>query len=745
MTAVAPPRDRTPDAMEGSTVERRWEFAAELGLLALAVGTTTGFARLFVGWEFLERLLPTVLLAWAIPLALRRAGAGVGFAMAVQGLVATAALTIQFAPGTHTLGIPSPTSVSALAAAVRDSFAEFSDLVAPVAVSDGFLVVIAAGLWVFALFADTAAMRYRGTVQAAVPYTSVFLTVGILARTGGRTAAAVGFAAGLATYSLTQRGRIALDRRWVNRVHRARGARSTATGAALLATAATAAGLIVTPLLPGGTEPVLDLRQVGSGPGSRTVVSPFVGIRSLLGPRSDQVVFTVAAQEASYWRLTALDRFDPQRDIWVSSGTYSRTDGDLTTEPGPPGRVLQQQFEVDGLGGPWLPGAYSPRWIEADTSVGFDERSSSIIRRGAADSPVSYRLESVIPDFAGELGSEPGPSASTELDPVYEEIPELDPRVLRVVEETTAGASGRVARLLALQNWFRSQFAYDEGVDYSETADPLQAFLEQRRGFCQQFSSAFALLARSMGFPSRVAVGFTPGDPSADSQPGQQLRVVRGRHAHAWPEVHLEGVGWVPFEPTPQRGDPQSVAHTGVAPAQAAPPAAAPGATETPTTAVAPRSPQTGGGNESPTDTGDSGGSGPGPSARGALVAAGLMVLAALIAAAVLVNRRGRGPVTEPAEGPRADVDRAWTRAVEALGSAGFVHSPTETPLEFAARVTPGTIAEHVAELAELRTRSGFGPQVPTAAEVEQAQNRSEQIVNALGSPASEPQPAGID
>ena len=122
------------------------------------------------------------------------------------------------------------------------------------------------------------------------------------------------------------------------------------------------------------------------------------------------------------------------------------------------------------------------------------------------------------------------------------------------MHDVVAGADGPMAQMLALQHWFRSEFDYDEDVDYSDRSDPLAAFIEERRGFCQQFSSAFALFARALGLPSRVAVGFTPGDATSDATGALEF-VVRGRHAHAWPEVHFAGVGekrlllaWAPLQ-----------------------------------------------------------------------------------------------------------------------------------------------------------------------------------------------------
>ena len=88
----------------------------------------------------------------------------------------------------------------------------------------------------------------------------------------------------------------------------------------------------------------------------------------------------------------------------------------------------------------------------------------------------------------------------------------------------------------------------------------MQEFLAQRRGYCEQFAGTFAAFARVLGLPSRVAVGFTPGELRDDGR-----YYVQDKHAHAWPEIYFDGLGWVPFEPTPARGNPAAVQYTGVA------------------------------------------------------------------------------------------------------------------------------------------------------------------------------------
>jgi transglutaminase-like putative cysteine protease len=131
-------------------------------------------------------------------------------------------------------------------------------------------------------------------------------------------------------------------------------------------------------------------------------------------------------------------------------------------------------------------------------------------------------------------------------------LPALPSSVETLAHAVTADAQGPLAQGELLVNWFRSgQFHYtlDPPVSPPGT-DPLVSFLTQTRsGSCEQFAGAFVVLARSLGLPSRVVVGFTAGSYSG---PGQVT--VRGADAHAWPQVYLGSrAGWVSFEPTPQQ------------------------------------------------------------------------------------------------------------------------------------------------------------------------------------------------
>ena len=131
-------------------------------------------------------------------------------------------------------------------------------------------------------------------------------------------------------------------------------------------------------------------------------------------------------------------------------------------------------------------------------------------------------------------------------------LPTLPLSIEALARTVTAGAQGPLAQAELLVNWFRSgQFHYTLDPPAAPAGtDPLVSFLTQTRsGSCEQFAGAFVVLARSLGLPSRVVVGFTAGRYSG---PGEVT--VRGADAHAWPQVYLgQRAGWVSFEPTPQQ------------------------------------------------------------------------------------------------------------------------------------------------------------------------------------------------
>lgn len=168
---------------------------------------------------------------------------------------------------------------------------------------------------------------------------------------------------------------------------------------------------------------------------------------------------------------------------------------------------------------------------------------------------------------------------SAELLAPYVAVPEQDRAVQDAATEAieTAGAAGAddATRAAALAAWFHGNgFVYDEsapgsfdgagadgGGDASSAAasegpmTTVNAFLTERRGYCIHYAAAFTLMARSLGIPTRIAIGYASqaagGDADADATDAAARTFVSGQDLHAWPEVWIDDVGWVAFEPTP--------------------------------------------------------------------------------------------------------------------------------------------------------------------------------------------------
>jgi transglutaminase-like putative cysteine protease len=239
--------------------------------------------------------------------------------------------------------------------------------------------------------------------------------------------------------------------------------------------------------------------------------------------------------------------------------------------------------------------------------------------------------------------------------------------------EAVGEHTNRFEQASALQAWFRSEggFEYDIQVPESGTSSSeLINFLEVRVGFCQQYATTMAVMARALGIPSRVATGFTPGERVEDGS-----YVVRAHDAHAWPELYFEGAGWVRFEPTP-------AGRTGVAPEWTQVPADdGAAATDTPG--------QLGPTAQLPEDLldpnldpgGGVAGSSGGPPSQLLPIAGGVLAAAVLVSlpwGAAWIHRQLRW--RRAAGHPIGEAEAAWIDLRDAAADCGLGWAPSSTP-----------------------------------------------------------------
>src|ERR1017187_1886400 len=130
----------------------------------------------------------------------------------------------------------------------------------------------------------------------------------------------------------------------------------------------------------------------------------------------------------------------------------------------------------------------------------------------------------------------------------YLRIPSLDPRIPELAQSMTAAATSDLGRARALEQGLRTGYGSTLELPQQESKDPLADFLfTRRKGHCEYFASAMAVMLRNLGIPARLATGFQSGTYN----PISELWLVRASDAHSWVEAWIPGHGWTTFDPTP--------------------------------------------------------------------------------------------------------------------------------------------------------------------------------------------------
>ena len=327
----------------------------------------------------------------------------------------------------------------------------------------------------------------------------------------------------------------------------------------------------------------------GKGSGASAGDAPIIKVNPIADlqrdlTRSDDVPvlsYRTDAAAPEYIRIATLDQFNGE--TWTLEDMRASEDQQAAAGlPLPPGlsdavarTEVNYAIDVGALDTPRLPLPYPASSVAIEGDWRWDEQTFDVfspVENGSAFNQ-SYLADALaIAPTVDQLRAAPSPDTS--MDPLLELPTEVDVLLAPLAVEVTAGApESDYDRALALQNWFLTEFEYSLATVEGNRTDALEAFLADRSGYCEQFSATMALMARTLGIPSRVQVGFTPAsverEDDTDSETEEWLITVHD--AHSWPELWFEGVGWVRFEPTPGGGD------GGAAPEYAPPPASSDG------------------------------------------------------------------------------------------------------------------------------------------------------------------------
>ncbi|MFE0643461.1 DUF3488 and DUF4129 domain-containing transglutaminase family protein [Streptomyces sp. NPDC058877] len=529
-----------------------------------------------------------------------------------QTVVALLSLTVFFAREQAVLWcLPGPRVLDHAAELFRAGAEDVGRYAIPAPDTEGIRLMLIGGVVAIGLLVDALAVTFRKAAPAGLPLLALY---SVAAGLSGGGAGWLWFLLAASGYLLLllAEGRERLSRwgRVFGAAHRSgRPGSGIADGPALapartgrrIGAVAMGIALVVPLALPGLSGGVFGGNGEGGGGlgkgGTISAVNPLVSLQNNLRQPEDREVlrYRTNARDTGnlYLRLVALDQFDGIS--WKSS---VRPIEDLPEQlPWPDG--LSQGVQVtevtsnfvasEAYEQKWLPMPYPAGRVDIDGRWRYEPAGRMLVgddkqtTKGARYQVTSLDVQPTAEQLAGA-----GP-APEKLRREYTKVPpSLPSDVKQTALTVTEGARSDYERAVKLQDWFarKGGFRYDVEVVSGTGVQAISRFLKDKEGFCVHFSFSMAAMARSLGIPARVAVGFMPGTTQTDGSVSVGIR-----DAHAWPELYFEGAGWTRFEPTPSRGSTPTYARenspsgTATGPAQpqqsaSAQPAAAPSASD---------------------------------------------------------------------------------------------------------------------------------------------------------------------
>ncbi|MGW3374019.1 transglutaminaseTgpA domain-containing protein [Streptomyces hydrogenans] len=532
-----------------------------------------------------------------------------------QLLVSVIALTAVFAREQALLGfLPGPLAVQRVAELFRLGAEDVGTYAIPAPDTEGIRLMLVAGVLAIGLLVDVLAVTFRRAAPAGLPLLALYsVAAGLSGGGAGRLwflLAATGYLLLLLAEGrdrLSAWGRVFGGAQRSGRPGSAAGGGGSAfapvrTGRRIGAVAMGTA-LVVPLVLPGfsggllGTGGGAGPGEGGGGGGTIAAVNPLVSLQDNLRQPEDFEVLryrTNAVDNSGlYLRLVALDQFDGTS--WKSS--VRPIDAVPKVLPWPDGlaqsvrtsEVTSNFVASEGYDQKWLPMPFPAARVDIEGRWRFEPAGRMLVGDDKQTTKgVRYQVTSLDVQPTSEQLAQAGP-APEQLLREYTKVPGSLPADVRSTAlEITKDAANDYERAVRLQDWFAEDggFRYDVDVTSGTGTEAISRFLKDKEGFCIHFSFSMAAMARTLGIPARVAVGFMPGTTQSDGSVSVGIR-----DAHAWPELYFEGAGWTRFEPTPSRGSTpaytREVSPTGgpTGPAQpsatsSAQPSAAPSASE---------------------------------------------------------------------------------------------------------------------------------------------------------------------
>ncbi|HUX71154.1 MAG TPA: DUF3488 and transglutaminase-like domain-containing protein [Cellulomonadaceae bacterium] len=442
----------------------------------------------------------------------------------------------------------------------------------PMASSTPIEMLLVAGAMVVYLLLDAVAVGLRAPAWSGLVAIALWVpttVLGLPAPWWGFAISAIGYLMLLAASTTTATsGSNTLAER----------ARVTSLTARYIAAVAVAALLVAPALayLPAWAS--VTLPTLGNDVGGPVHISSDLDLRSDLGSRSGQVIltYTTTSPDIGPLRVFTMTTFNgrswsdpeaPATDLVpvVSGGPLVPVGADPPAAAG-----VGVQVTIGRLQDVHLPITIAPREVTIAGSWSYDAARDEVLGRQPTTAGMSYSMSASIPTWTAAQLAAAGRIADVPVESLTVPQTSKTSAVRLIAQKVTAGATTPYEQAVALQNYFRDSrnFTYDTTVAPVVSDDAVWDFLQGKRGYCVHFATAMTVMARMLGIPARIAVGFLPGQANGTTY------TVTGKQTHAWPELYFAGAGWVRFEPTP-------AVQTGLAPAWTSP-ATAPGSTPSP-------------------------------------------------------------------------------------------------------------------------------------------------------------------
>ncbi|NUK54141.1 transglutaminase domain-containing protein [Streptomyces lunaelactis] len=498
--------------------------------------------------------------------------------VAVQALVVLLLLTVVFARGQAVLGIlPGPEAFQQFGQLLNAGAEDVGRYAIPAPATDGIRLMVIGGVLVIGLAVDALAVTFRSAAPAGLPLLALYSVAAGLSGGGASWLWFLVAATGYLVLLLAEgRDRLSQWGRVFGGAAPAQGRTGSgfepAGGTPLapvrtgrrIGALALGVALVVPAALPALNGGLLDSAGSGDGPGAGggtiSAVNPLVSLQNNLNQPENREVIRYRTNATStqdiYLRIVALDEFDgavwktSQRTIGEVPGVLPLPDG-LNQSVG----TTEIKTNISAAGSykqNYLPMPYPATKVAINGRWRYEPAGRTLVGdRGQDTRGAQYSVTSLMVNPAAKqlAAAPPAPDA---LVKEYTKVPDSLPSVVkRTALDVTKGATSDYDRAVKLQDWFAVSggFSYNTDVRSGTGVNAITRFLRDKKGFCVHFSFSMAAMARTLGIPARVAVGFTPGSPLSDGTMSVGLK-----EAHAWPELYFEGVGWTRFEPTPTRG-----------------------------------------------------------------------------------------------------------------------------------------------------------------------------------------------